>query len=121
MINKEIIDRIIFSFYQKAKSDVLIGYHFRIISDFDSHIPRISDFWNLQLNGKIEDRSRLPYNLIEVHRPLKIKMGEVNRWTFLFEQTLKEFSQEISQKQSEEFMQKITHFKEIITSKLILE
>lgn len=36
MTKNEWILSVVQSFYDKAREDVLIGYHFRIIEDFDS-------------------------------------------------------------------------------------
>ena len=80
------IAKVVHSFYQIARQDILIGYHFRRIEDFDQHIPRIIHFWEIQLQGaplKME-----PFDLIHAHMPLGIKVGEVNRWVKLFLETL---------------------------------
>jgi hypothetical protein len=105
MIEYDLILKIIYSFYDKAKSDVMIGYHFRVIDDFDEHIPRIADFWNLQVNGEIKNRANLPYNLFHTHKPLKNK---------LFEDTLNEYELkgEITKEQITNWMVKVKIFKE---------
>ncbi len=82
------IERVVHSFYAKARTDILIGYHFRHIKDFDTHIPRIVHFWEIQLEGatlKLE-----AFDLIKAHQPLGIKVGEVNRWVKLFLETMDE-------------------------------
>lgn len=106
--------KIIEGFYEYAKADVMIGYHFRFIEDFDTHIPKIADFWNLQVNGVMENRSHLPFHLIEKHKALGIKSAEVGRWMVLFEKNLNEqVSQNIvSKEQAEELMTKVNHFKD---------
>jgi truncated hemoglobin YjbI len=78
------------SFYDKAKTDILIGYHFRVIHDFDSHIPRIATFWELQLLGKASRVLTEPFDMMNVHLPLKVKPGELGRWLILFRKTLDE-------------------------------
>ena len=87
----ELILDIIQSFYDTVKKDVMIGYHFRFIEDFESHIPRIADFWNLQLNGEVKDRTNLPFKLIEIHKDKGIKSAEMGRWIHLFEKNLENF------------------------------
>lgn len=52
MTNEEWILQVVQHFYDKARVDVLIGYHFRIIKDFETHIPRIAAFWDMQLLAK---------------------------------------------------------------------
>lgn len=77
------------NFYAKAKIDFMIGYHFRNITDFDTHIPHIADFWHLQLNGKLNN-PEAKFNVLNKHVPLGIKKGELNRWVVLFFETLDE-------------------------------
>jgi hemoglobin len=91
MISYDLILEIIEAFYAIAKKDIMIGYHFRVIDDFDEHIPRIADFWNLQLTGEMKDRKNLPYDLIGVHIPLKVNLGEIHRWEKLFNDNLEYF------------------------------
>ena len=90
MTDNEWIFQVVDSFYQKAKIDVLIGYHFRVISDFDTHIPRIATFWDLQLTGKTSRKINEPFDMLRVHLPLLIKPGELGRWLVLFRKTLDE-------------------------------
>lgn len=77
-------------FYAKATTDVWIAFIFKVIDDFDSHIPRIADFWQLQLTGKMQHPASLPFNLLDVHLPLKLTDGHINRWVVLFHETLAE-------------------------------
>ena len=109
---------VITAFYNKATFDVMIGYHFRGIEDFSTHLPRIASFWQLQLTGKIDHKEQLPFDLINVHRPLKIKSAEINRWEILFEQTLKEFKLEVEF--HDLWMDKVKLFKEKLKSGLAL-
>ena len=92
MTQSEWILAVVDSFYQKAKTDVLIGYHFRVIKDFDEHIPRIASFWDLQLLGKTERTLSHPFDVAKLHLALKIKKGEVGRWLVLFRKTLEEMT-----------------------------
>ena len=82
------IHQIVEEFYQKATVDILIGFHFRHIQDLPKHVARISYFWQLQLTGKIDQSHHLPFNIIGVHRPMKLTSGMVDRWIVLFHQTL---------------------------------
>lgn len=81
----------------------MIGYHFRHITDFQNHIPKIVRFWQIQLLDlpKREKLSLLnegiPNDIIKAHVYLKIKKGEVNRWILLFESILSEFSEDKGQ------------------------
>ena len=91
MSQSEWIFKVVSSFYDKAKDDLLIGYHFRHIQDFTTHIPRISAFWEMQLQGKTQRHfAGGPFDVINAHMPLKIKKGELGRWLMLFRKTLEE-------------------------------
>lgn len=90
MSENEWIFQVVHSFYEKAKTDVLIGYHFRNIHDFETHIPRIATFWELQLLGKTDRTLEKPFDVMKVHIPLNIKRGELGRWLLLFKKTLDE-------------------------------
>jgi truncated hemoglobin YjbI len=90
MTDAEFIHRLVDAFYARARNDVLIGYHFRNITDFDAHIPRIAAFWDLQLLGKTARDVSEPFDVLKVHVPLGIKRGELGRWLLLFRKTLGE-------------------------------
>jgi truncated hemoglobin YjbI len=85
-----LIQEIVRAFYEKAKDDVLIGYHFRNIQDFDEHIPRIIAFWEIQLLGKTQQEVSTPFDVLKAHIPLSIKKGELGRWLLLFRKTIDE-------------------------------
>ena len=94
MTKEEWIFEVVKSFYDKAKTDVLIGYHFRIIPDFEEHIPRIAAFWEIQLLGGTKRTLSEPFDVMKAHIPLGIKRGELGRWMVLFKKTLDEKSSE---------------------------
>jgi truncated hemoglobin YjbI len=116
----ETIDKIIRSFYKKAMSDILIGYQFRVIDDFEEHIPKIVSFWELQINKKITNKSHLPFNILKKHAPLKLNTGEVFRWVVLFENTLNEFIQNnlITEEDKVRWMKLVEFFKERLLKSL---
>lgn len=88
MSDAEWIHKVIQTFYDKAKSDILIGYHFRNILDFETHIPRIAAFWETQLLGKTNRVIDQNFDVLKAHIPLSIKKGELGRWLLLFRTTL---------------------------------
>ena len=90
MTKEEWILIVVKSFYDKAKTDILIGYHFRNIKDFDEHIPRIAAFWEIQLLGSTQKNLEAPFDMMNAHLPLGIKRGELGRWLVLFKKTLDE-------------------------------
>lgn len=102
------------SFYEVATIDIMIGYHFRHIEDFDTHLPRIASFWQIQMTGSIDNKEQLPFNLLQAHVPLKIRSGEIDRWGILFEQTLRQYQQNklIDEDLILDWMKKVAFFKE---------
>lgn len=101
MNEKEIIKLIVYKFYEKATADFLIGHHFRKIQEFTGdnvlvppmaafshHLPRINQFWEMQLLGKPDTPLEKPFNLIMAHEYLHIRVGEVGRWVTLFKETI---------------------------------
>lgn len=87
MSHEAFIHSVVHAFYDRAREDVLIGYHFARIADFDTHMPRIVAFWEAQLLGTIHKFSP-PLDLINAHVPLRIHRGEVGRWMKLFTEVL---------------------------------
>lgn len=113
MTKSDWIFRVVNSFYDKAKVDILIGYHFRHITDFETHIPRIAAFWDLQLLGKTDKKYGDPFDVMKVHIPLQIKRGELGRWIVLFKKTLDEETTEDMQDLRIQWEEKIQHFEGI--------
>jgi truncated hemoglobin YjbI len=113
-LNHDEIFKVVESFYDKAKTDVMIGYHFRHIEDFDEHIPRIVSFWEIQLLGQSQEPLSEPFDLIGKHKPLKFRIGEVNRWVMLFNQTLDEYerSHPLQSAFIEEWRHKVAFFQQ---------
>lgn len=116
MTKEDWILEVVSSFYEKAKIDILIGYHFRNISDFDEHIPRIAHFWELQLLGK-SSKNTGPFDVMNKHVPLGIKKGELGRWLLLFRKTLEQKIEEHPEMQDLKLMwdQKLLNFESIFT------
>lgn len=95
------IRQVVEAFYAKATTDFLIGYHFKRIEDFDTHIPRIADFWEPQVLGTSTHPESFPFRLLAKHLPLHLKTGELNRWILLFFETLDEYEKTHPQDQAE--------------------
>jgi hypothetical protein len=101
------------SFYQKATTDILIGYHFKNIPDFSIHIQHISSFWRWHILKTPYPSSFPPIRLMAKHIPLKIKKGELHRWVKLFNETLDENSGGLDPAHLELWKSKIEEFKNI--------
>ena len=117
------IEVVVIDFYQRATVDILIGYHFREIlekNELEAHLPRIIDFWRLHFGLNAIDPVNKAFNILNLHRELKIKKGEVGRWVIIFQETLKDFSQGQAEKKqfSELWQKKIRHFQKTFEEKL---
>ncbi len=108
---KEMIEHVVRAFYDKARTDVLLGYHFQRIPDFETHLPRIFSFWELQLLGKTDRTLGEPLDVIRAHIPLNIHTGEVNRWVKLFLETLSE--SQASDELKARWPSKLAHFQQV--------
>ena len=122
----------VLAFYKKATTDFLIGYHFRKIVEreiehfeegqksvlsppieaFKSHLPRINNFWKMQLLDTPLPKEEKSFDLIKVHKELFIKKGELGRWVILFEETLHNTIDSHHKELKEKWLKKIHHFKE---------
>jgi len=116
---REELAPIVEAFYEKAKADVLIGYHFRRIEDFAVHIPRIVEFWEIQLQGKSLPKSSPPFDVIGAHLPLGIHRGEVGRWVRLFEDVLRA-DRTLSVGLKQKWQEKLLHFEKVFLSSPLL-
>ena len=108
---KEFVTQTLDIFYTQAVSDFLIGYQFRKIKEraetsyediffpalsaFSTHLARIRAFWYIQLLGDKKPEGEAPFDLISAHLPLRINAGELDRWIFLFKNTLEGERQKI--------------------------
>lgn len=90
-------------FYARATTDFLIGHQFRKIQSYEGidplrpsieafrhHLPRINEFWELQLLGLRPEKGFQPFDLIGIHQRLQIRTGELGRWIKLFDEVLQE-------------------------------
>jgi truncated hemoglobin YjbI len=103
---RDLIYRVIESFYKKAINDVLIGYHFRKFENsevLDKHLIRLTSFWEMQLTGQTSVPLDEGFRLLFTHYQLGLKRGELGRWIVLFHQTLGEIEKEIDHPNIVEF------------------
>lgn len=110
MITESEIKIVVERFYQKAREDILLGYQFAKIKDFEDHIPRIISFWEIQLLGRTQRQVTSPFDLMNAHRPLSIKRGELDRWVVLFKKTLQESG--LNEDDQNEWLKRIEFFRE---------
>lgn len=97
---RELLFQILSTFYNKATTDVMIGYHFTKFQDpeiLNHHLIRITSFWELQLTGETTVPLEKGFQLLFTHLQLNLKKGELGRWVVLFHQTLDEYELKIDQ------------------------
>ncbi len=70
-------------FYEAARRDPVLGPIFARVTDWDSHIARITDFWSsvVLMSGRYHG------NPLEGHRPLPIEEKHFVRWLALWRTT----------------------------------
>jgi hemoglobin len=86
-IDEASIERLVRTFYGRARADDLIGPIFAAnVADWDHHIARIRDFWSsiMLRTGHYDGRPLRPHLL------LSLNPEHFDRWLALFEQTARE-------------------------------
>lgn len=88
------IERLMRRFYRRTLNDLVIGFIFTDIADFnlESHIPVITDFWETVLFSShiYKGRNRAMDVHLELNEKIPLKKGHFNRWLFLFKKTVDE-------------------------------
>jgi hemoglobin len=86
-LDDELLERLVASFYEKARKDPLLGPVFaRHVRDWDQHLARVSAFWSsvALMTGRYHGRP------IEAHFGLGIAAEHFDRWLELFGETAEE-------------------------------
>ena len=84
--NRADIQLFVDQFYGKAKTDPLIGYIFMEVADlnWESHMPRIYDFWETVLLGNIVFHGNPMLKHIQLDRKERLLPEHFDRWISLF-------------------------------------
>ena len=86
--NREDIEKLMTSFYENVLNDMVIGFIFNDVADFDleDHLPVITDFWETILfgTGKYSGKNRAMDVHFELNKKVSLKKGHFTRWLFLF-------------------------------------
>lgn len=83
-IDDTMIERLVRSFYGKARRDPLIGPVFDAhIADWEAHIARLCDFWSsvALMTGRYHGTP------MAAHRPMPLDKAAFDRWLALFRET----------------------------------
>ena len=86
-IDEALIERLVRTFYGRARTDDLIGPIFEAaVADWDDHIRKISDFWS----GVMLRTQRYDGRPLRPHLQLPLEGRHFDRWLELFEATARE-------------------------------
>lgn len=91
--NRADVAVLVHSFYDKIRADDEIGSYFNeMITDWDSHLEKLTDFWEMNLfGGKIYKGNPLEaHNKADEHFHGKISSNEFGIWLNLWFATLEE-------------------------------
>ena len=86
-IDEASIGRLVVTFYDRARSDAVIGPIFTAnVADWDHHISQITDFWSSAMlrTSRYQGRPMRP------HLVLPLQGAHFDRWLDLFEATARE-------------------------------
>ena len=81
-----VLERLVRSFYKRARVDPEIGPKFAQVADWDTHIANITAFWSsvALMSGRYQGQP------MAAHVPLELRGPHFTRWLTLFEQTARE-------------------------------
>jgi hemoglobin len=86
-IDEAMIERLVRSFYTRARRDPLIGSIFESkVEDWEAHFKKLTDFWSsvTLMSGRYHGQP------MAMHLPLPIDTPHFNRWLELFVETAQE-------------------------------
>ncbi len=80
------VEKLVNTFYNKAKKDELIGYIFeeRLAGKWVHHLPKMYRFWASILLGEASYRGNIMVKHIELNKLVPLKKEHFDRWETLF-------------------------------------
>jgi len=87
LIEEADIERLVRTFYGRAREDEILGPVFAAhVEDWEAHLRRIRDFWSsvIHRSGRYQGRP------VPAHVPLGIEVAHFDRWLQLFEETARD-------------------------------
>jgi hemoglobin len=89
-LDEALLERLVRTFYARARQDREIGPLFAAVQDWDEHIATITSFWSsvALLSGTYHGQP------LAVHFPLQLEPPHFRRWLALFEQTARDVCSE---------------------------
>lgn len=89
--NRDDISILVHQFYDKIRADTEIGFYFNeVIKDWDSHLEKLTDFWETNLFGirKFKGNPIAVHNKVDEHFNGQINANEFGIWLNYWFQTL---------------------------------
>lgn len=90
--NRKDIEKLVDAFYEKVKTDTIIGYLFNDIAhvNWDKHLPKMYDFWEniLFYNGNYNGNPMTVHK--ELHQKSAMTQQHFQHWILLFKTTVDE-------------------------------
>jgi hemoglobin len=91
--NRADVSFLVHQFYTKIRADREIGFYFNeMISDWDAHLEKLTDFWETNLFGvrKYKGNPHAVHNEVDAHFDEKITPNEFGIWLNHWFQTIDE-------------------------------
>lgn len=91
--NRADVSFLVNQFYAKIRADEEIGFYFNeIISDWDAHLEKLTDFWETNVFGvrKYKGNPHAVHNEVDAHFGEKITPNEFGIWLNHWFQTIDE-------------------------------
>ena len=91
--NRADVPFLVHQFYAKIRADREIGFYFNeMISDWDAHLEKLTDFWETNLFGvrKYKGNPHAVHNEVDAHFDEKITTNEFGIWLNHWFQTIDE-------------------------------
>jgi len=91
--NRADVSFLVHQFYAKIRADEEIGFYFNeMISDWDAHLEKLTDFWETNLFGvrKYKGNPHAVHNEVDAHFDEKITSNEFGIWLNHWFQTIDE-------------------------------
>ncbi|URM38376.1 group III truncated hemoglobin [Flavobacterium anhuiense] len=92
--NRADVSFLVHQFYTKTRADREIGFYFNeMISDWDAHLEKLTDFWETNLFGvrKYKGNPHAVHNEVDAHFDEKITPNEFGIWLNHWFQTIDEY------------------------------
>jgi hemoglobin len=116
--NRNDIEKLINTFYNKIKTDTKIGYFFTDVAkvNWEEHLPKMYDFWENVMfsNGNYTGNPMTKHK--ELHQKSEMKEAHFQHWNALFNATVDEL---FTGEKAEEIKQRAMNISAVLMYKTI--